>query len=379
MSVIETSRGQFKVRYRVGSKQYAKSGFTSKRDARAYEAEQLRKIRAGTWTDPQAAKATVQSVYDSWIVAKRVSERTRSDYRELWDNVVGPAWATVRLEHVSPTRVTQWVTDISGIYSPGRTRKAFTVFSQLMDWAVADERIPLSPVVRAKALATGSLLPRSRPKGQKRFLSHAEVDTLAECAGEARLMLLVMAYTGVRFGEVTALQARDVDLLRGRLLVRRAYSDIRGRLVLGPPKSGQARELPLPSLLRGPLADRLAAMGDPKGLLFTAEKGGPVRYPRFRKDVFDPAVKAAQLTGLTPHGLRHTYAALAVQSGANPRVLQEAMGHSDIRLTLQTYGGLFGDDLDALGASLGEAAERGAQRADVPNVFPFAATSDGRG
>jgi integrase len=179
--------------------------------------------------------------------------------------------------------------------------------------------------------------------------------------------------------KVTALRARDVDLLRGRLLVQQAYSDIRGRLVLGPPKSGKARELPLPGLLRGPLADRLAAMDDPDGLLFTAHKGGPVRYSRFRKDVFDPAVKAAKLTGLTPHGLRHTYAALAVQSGANPKVLQEAMGHSDIRLTLDTYGGLFGDDLDALGASLGEAAERGARRVDVPNVFPLAAAGDVKG
>lgn len=371
MSVTETSRGQFKVRYRVGKKQYAKSGFTTKKDARAYEAEQLRRMRAGTWTDPQAAKVTVQSVFDEWIVAKRITERTRSDYRELWDNVVAPTWAMVRLEHVTPTKVTQWVTDLSASCSAARTRKAFTVFSQLMDWAVADERLPISPVVRAKALAHGSLLPRRGPKGQKRFLSHGEVATLADNAAEYRLMLLVMAYTGVRFGEAIALQARDVDLLRGRLLVQRAFSDIRGRLELGAPKAGKAREVPLPDLLRAPLGDLLARMTSPEDLLFTAEQGGPVRYSRFRAFVFDPAVKASGLGGLTPHGLRHTYAALAVQAGANPKVLQEAMGHSDIRLTLDTYGGLFGDDLDALGASLNEAAESDSVSRDVPTVFPL--------
>lgn len=46
------------------------------------------------------------------------------------------------------------------------------------------------------------------------------------------------------------------------------------------------------------------------------------------------------LADVTSHCLRHTYAALAVQAGANVKVLQKAMGHSDIRLTLDTYGGL---------------------------------------
>ena len=65
---------------------------------------------------------------------------------------------------------------------------------------------------------------------------------------------------------------------------------------------------------------------------------------------YEPSAKAAGLVPLTPHCLRHTDAALAVQAGANPKVLQAALGHSDIRLTLQTYGGLFDEDMDALGA-----------------------------
>lgn len=374
VSVIETSRGKFKVRYRVGTKQYSKSGFTSKREARAYEAEQLRKIRSGSWTDPQAAKVPLRTIFNEWIVSKRISERTRSDYRELWDNVVEPTWGHVRLEHITPTTITQWVTELSETVSAARTRKAFTIFSQLLDWAVADERIPVSPVPRAKALARGALLPTGRPSSAKRFLSHAEVLKLADQAGDYRLMLLVMAYTGVRFGEATALQARDVDLLRGRLLVQRAYTDIRGRLELSTPKSGKSREVPLPPPLREPLAQLLGTLSDPEALLFTAERGGPVRYSRFRKNVFDPAVEASGLSGLTPHGLRHTYAALAVQAGANPKVLQEAMGHSDIRLTLDTYGGLFGDDLDSLADKLGAAAGQigGGPVRDVPSVFPIA-------
>ncbi len=80
-------------------------------------------------------------------------------------------------------------------------------------------------------------------------------------------------------------------------------------------------------------------------------------------------MKNAGLAGLTPHGLRHTYAALAVKAGANPKVLQVAMGHSDIRLTLDTYGGLFGDDLDSLAESMNAAVQRSGAETNVVKML----------
>jgi integrase len=179
-------------------------------------------------------------------------------------------------------------------------------------------------VAKAKALARGNFLPSAQPRDQKRYLSHKEVGLLAESARVSELMILVMAYVG-------------------------------GRLVEAPPKSKKAREIPIPTTLRDPLHKLVTNLRGPEALLFSTKHGAPLRYSKWRQDVFDPAVKAAGLHGLTPHGLRNTYAALVVQSGANPKVLQSTMGHSDIRLTLDTYGGLFGDDLDTLVAGLDKA------------------------
>jgi len=64
-------------------------------------------------------------------------------------------------------------------------------------------------------------------------------------------------------------------------------------------------------------------------LLFTAQKGGPLHYSRWRT-FFDRAAAAAGLEGLTPHDLRRAYATLSTQTGVGPKALQAAMGHSDI-------------------------------------------------
>ena len=64
--------------------------------------------------------------------------------------------------------------------------------------------------------------------------------------------------------------------------------------------------------------------------------------------MFDPACKAAGLTGLRPHDLRHTAASLAIRSGANVKVVQQMLGHGSAAMTLDVYAGLFADDLDDL-------------------------------
>src|SRR5215469_13281202 len=68
----------------------------------------------------------------------------------------------------------------------------------------------------------------------------------ASDAGRWRLLILLLAYTGLRWGEATALWVCDIDLDRRRIDVRRAFSDVGGRVVLGTPKSHQSRSVPVP-------------------------------------------------------------------------------------------------------------------------------------
>lgn len=138
---------------------------------------------------------------------------------------------------------------------------------------------------------------------------------MADEAQPHEALILVLGYCGLRWGEASALRVRDADLLRGRLQVRRSIAEVNGRLIYGTTKTHATRTVPVPARLCALLPQHMAGKG-PDGLLFTAPKGGPLRVGGFRRQVFDRAVGAAGMDGLTPHDLRHTAASLAVSARA---------------------------------------------------------------
>ncbi len=105
------------------------------------------------------------------------------------------------------------------------------MLSLVLALAVRDGRLARNPAV-------GVPLPRA-VRGEQVFLTHAQVEELANAAGRDRLAILFLAYTGVRYGEMAALRLRNLDLLRRRALIAEAVSDVNGRAVFDTPKTHQ--------------------------------------------------------------------------------------------------------------------------------------------
>ena len=117
------------------------------------------------------------------------------------------------------------------------------------------------------------------------------------------------------------------------------------------PKTHQSREVPIPRSLIDALVAQ-AAGKKPEDVLFSSPNGEPIRLANWRQRVWDPAVAAAGLTGLTPHDLRQTAASLAIGSGASVKHVQRMLGHKDAAMTLNVYASLFADDLDDVSSRL---------------------------
>ena len=295
----------------------------------------------GEWTDPARSRVSVGEWSREWMVSRSVSLKatTVESYRSLLERCILPTWERVPLASVRHADVAAWVARLAGQVGPSRCRKAATLLSGIMAAAVRDQRLSRNPCV-------GVSLPRL-PEQRQRFLTMVELQRLAEAAGSYRAMVLVLGVCGLRFGECAALRVRSVDLLRRRLRVSEAVSDVNGQLVWSSPKTHQSRDVPLPRSLV-PMVEAAMKGKGPDELLFLSPEGTPIRLPNWRRRVWQPAVDSAGLGHLTPHDLRHTAASLAIGSGASVKHVQRMLGHKDASMTLNVYASLFEDDLDAV-------------------------------
>ena len=284
---------------------------------------------------------------------------------------------------MSHADVQAWVTTLAAQHSPATVQKIHRVLSLVLDLAVKDQRL-------SRNVATGVNLPRV-VKHEHRYLTHDQVEGLADACGYPtdpskhssydtrtnetyRLVVLFLAYTGVRFGEMAALRVARLDLLRQRTAIVASVTPVQGQgLVWGTTKTHQRREVPIPASVVGELAHHVAHKRQDDLVFAGIRRGSPLRVSTFRKP-FDAAAAAIGMPGLHPHQLRHTAASLAIAAGADIKVVQQMLGHASATMTLDTYGHLFEDRLDEVGNALDAgritAQQRRAQLRAVPAVAP---------
>jgi integrase len=188
----------------------------------------------------------------------------------------------------------------------------------------ARERDVIASVPRFKWLKT--------PKVERRFLDFEEAERLIDAAdGEWRTMILVGLKTGMRQGELMALQWEDVDLAAGRIVVRRsAYKNRAKQWVVGAPKNNRSREIALGDRVLAALKAHRHLRGP---FVFCAEDGRMWT----RTETYAPlhrAIKRAKLgKPFYWHTLRHSFASHLVMRGAPLKAVQELLGHATIAMT----------------------------------------------
>ncbi len=187
---------------------------------------------------------------------------------------ITPRWGSTRLSDVNHSAVQAWVSELSATKAPATTRKVHRVLSLILTAAVKDERLVRNP-------AAGVSLPRVDAK-ERMYLTHQEVHQLAEACGPYRLVVLFLAYTGVRFGEMAALRIHRIDLMRRRAAITESVTLVRGVQTWGTPKGHERREVPIPRFLAEELPAHVAGRDDGQ-LAFSGIKGGALRAQVFRE------------------------------------------------------------------------------------------------
>ena len=164
---------------------------------------------------------------------------------------------------------------------------------------------------------------------------------------ELHTLWVLLATTGLRRGEALGLRWNDVDLDTSRLRVKQTVTAIGWEIHFGQPKTAAGRRpialdpmtLAIAREHQKQMIERRLLVGDgfvDHGLVFCHPDGSPL-HPERVYQAFKRALRRHALPDIPLHGLRHTWATIALERGVHPRVVQERLGHANIAVTLQTY------------------------------------------
>ncbi len=372
MASIQHRRDRYYVRWRDGGRDTREQVrvFRTLAEAEAFKLERdreltTRRVLRGVpgipgWDDT-AEPTTSDDPFTAY--ARRMIELddslrpgTKAVYvRNIRLHFEGTALGGMDVRTITPEDVETFWRSLPDTEAKGVRRKVYLLLAKVLNAAVKVGDIPVSPLTRSHV---------RRPTSGRPEIESLEVDQLEALADAAaasqwdeyasarnRLEILVMGYSGIRAGELGALRRQDVvrDGDRCAIRVRQQVTRITGgdaRLADVKSAAGR-RTIYIPCSLADEIDTLVERFGTARdGRLFRGSKGA-LRYAHL---VNHAVASAGRKIGLdvNAHQLRHTAASLLRRSGADIRALQRFMGHSDIRVTLQTYSHLYGDELGDL-------------------------------
>jgi integrase len=327
--------GRFQVRFPGpdGREHRAPVTFATEREADRYFAVVEVEVARGTWLDPTVGHVRLEIYARQWL-AERPTElqpRTLEIYNGLLRKHICPTFGRMHLSAITSAAVRSWH---AGLRETGvgqvTVAKAYRLLKGILTTAVEDELIAKNPCRLRHAGVERT--PERRPP------SLDEVERIAD-AIEPRYQLLVVlaAWSGLRWGELAALTRERVDRLHGVIHVEQALIQLSGgERFIGPPKSAAGRRaVAIPPHL-GPQIDAHLEQFvelEPAALVFTKQYGVSLDRNNFHT-VWRRATRRAGVANYRFHDLRHLAATLAAVSGATTRELMHRIGHSSFRAAL---------------------------------------------
>jgi len=347
-----TTQGElWEVRYRqpngITSR---KRGFGTKRDASAWASKVETTKAMGGYVSPARGRVTVGDLSVGWM-DRQEQTLSPSYYRTIeyaYGKHVEPKWGRVPVGKVDTLDVKTWAASMTRNGSSATVvNRAIGILAGILDDAVEHRALAFNPARRFKR--------GEKPKKSAKrhvYLTEADVCRLAEESGHHADLVLVLAFTGLRWGEAIALTVGDIEFLKRRISVHRNAVQVGQEFQIGQTKGKENRTVPVAASVLSRLALRCEGRS-PDDLLFPGRGGGYLKRPSYDSTGwFNRAVERAQAQTITPHDLRHTCASLAVSSGANVLAVSRMLGHKDPSVTLRIYADLFDSDLDAVAVSL---------------------------
>lgn len=338
----QLASGQFEARISLGfdaaGRRIRKNLYApSEGKLKAIMATERRRFEGRSRNANDAERVTLADYLDEWL-EEEVRHRNRlATYvlrKSICRNHIVPHLGRLMLGVIEPSHVRGLLNALRLTNVGARTQQVVhTTLSRAFKAAVRDELIPRNVVQLVDT-------PRA-PRIVKYILSEEEARRLLVAAqqDEFYALYVLAVTTGLRQGELFALQWADIDFRDSTIRVRATLTEDENRhLVRSEPKTNSSRRVvDLPEFAVAALRKHQMGNETFDGFVFHDTGGGPLRKSNFIRRNFRPLLQRAELPRITFHTLRHVANSILYAKGVNIRMLAERLGHSTTRTTIDHY------------------------------------------
>lgn len=322
-------------------KQKKKRGFTSKKEAESALTKLLSEVHTGTYVEP--SNLSYGEYLENWFNTKKYSVgiQTAKVLKGYLNSRIIPSLGNIKLAKLTSLHMQNYVNSLrdEGL-KRGTIEKIIKIIRNSLEHAIDLELI-------TKNVAAKTKLPKS-DKEELTVWNEQEVQLFLKVAQESRYSVAfhMALVTGMRQGELLGLRWKDVDLEKGHLTISQTLSHDGKTFLLGGKTKSSLRKILLPASTIAKLKKHRAVVLKEKlsqgeeyhdnDLVMCTPSGTPINPANVRRSLND-LIKKAAVPKIRFHDLRHTHATLLLAKGVNVKVISERLGHSNIKITLDTY------------------------------------------
>lgn len=335
----EEKTNTWKVYYRYTDwqgrrKQTTKRGFATKREAQAWEREQLCKTQADL-------DMTFESFVDTYTVdmKNRVKENTWHTKEHIIRTKILPYFGKRRINEIQPKDIIAWQNEM--IKSKDKRGKAYslvylkTLHNQLS--AIFNHAVKFYGLKENPAAKVGNM--GKVKAGEMQFWTQEEYSRFSEVMMDKPVSFYafeMLYWCGIREGELLALTPADFDFERGTVTINKSYQRLNGRDVITEPKTPKSnRTIKMPEFLCEEMQDYLHQ-------LYHVEKDERIfeLTKSYLHHEMDRGAKEAGVKRIRIHDFRHSHISLLIEMGYSAVAIADRVGHESINITYN-YAHLF--------------------------------------
>lgn len=324
--------------YNGERKQKFKRGFKTKKEAMEFEREFISKSEF-------SVTMSFRSLYELYIedIKHRLKPGTIALRESIFNINILPFFENYKINEITPILIRKFQNSLitsDKKYTNSYLKLMNTTLNSLFNYAIQFHKLEINPCTKAGSIG-------SKKSTEMNIWTIEEFKLFCEIAKEKEVIYTIMNilfWTGMRLGEMLALEVKDIDFENKTIAINKSFSKIKGKDIIGSTKTqGSTRIIKINSQLVEILNTYISKIYDHKEntrLFFYQAEWIRINMKKI--------ARKAGIKIIRVHDLRHSHASLLIHLGINPLLISKRLGHEKVDTTLNVYSHLYPDSSEKM-------------------------------